>query len=97
MTLPQRNTALERPTNFYYLMCKLDRAQYPSVSAVFLTFLISNEIFALALLPESLLLTVINLPINFQYILSLFIGLKRVSRKFLNILYDPKSPIQKSN
>ncbi|QFS34262.1 glycosyltransferase family 2 protein [Limosilactobacillus vaginalis] len=28
MTLPQRNTALERPTNFYYLMCKLDRAQY---------------------------------------------------------------------
>ncbi|WP_206705619.1 hypothetical protein, partial [Limosilactobacillus portuensis] len=28
MTLPQRNTALARPTNFYYLMCKLDRAQY---------------------------------------------------------------------
>ncbi len=29
MTLPQRNTVLARPTNFYYLMCKLDRAQYP--------------------------------------------------------------------
>ena len=28
MTLPQRNTALARPTSFYYLMCKLDRAQY---------------------------------------------------------------------
>ena len=29
MTLPQRNTVLARSTNFYYLMCKLDRAQYP--------------------------------------------------------------------
>ncbi len=28
MTLPQRNTVLAKPTNFYYLMCKLDRAQY---------------------------------------------------------------------
>ena len=34
MTLPQRNTALERPTNFYYLMCKLDRAQYPDTTEV---------------------------------------------------------------
>ena len=28
MTLPQQNTALARPTSFYYLMCQLDRVQY---------------------------------------------------------------------
>ncbi|MCP9334356.1 hypothetical protein, partial [Lentilactobacillus hilgardii] len=28
MTLPQQNIALARPTNFYYLKCKFDRAQY---------------------------------------------------------------------
>lgn len=39
MTLPQRNTALARPTNFYYLMCKLDRAQYQPVFDYSLTAL----------------------------------------------------------
>ncbi|WP_263854574.1 alpha-hydroxy-acid oxidizing protein [Lentilactobacillus parafarraginis] len=29
MTLPQQNTASARPTSFYYLMCQLDRVQYP--------------------------------------------------------------------
>lgn len=38
MTLLQRNTVLARPTNFYYLMCKLDRAQYPVQHGV-LTFI----------------------------------------------------------
>ncbi|WP_260239381.1 hypothetical protein, partial [Limosilactobacillus fermentum] len=32
MTLPQQNTASARPTSFYYLMCQLDRAQYPELS-----------------------------------------------------------------
>lgn len=39
MTLPQRNTALERPTNFYYLMCKLDRAQYRLAKEILLFYL----------------------------------------------------------
>ncbi|MCG0715716.1 IS30 family transposase [Lactiplantibacillus plantarum] len=39
MTLPQQNTVLARPTNFYYLMCKLDRAQYRHSKAVLLTLI----------------------------------------------------------
>ena len=35
MTLPQQNTALARPTSFYYLMCQLDRVQYQNSLAFF--------------------------------------------------------------
>lgn len=35
MTLPQQNTASARPTSFYYLMCQLDRVQYPRLQHAF--------------------------------------------------------------
>ena len=45
MTLPQRNTALARPTSFYYLMCQLDRVQYQPffVSIVVISMVFVNS------------------------------------------------------
>lgn len=36
MTLPQQNTASARSTSFYYLMCQLDRVQYPAMTQALL-------------------------------------------------------------
>ncbi|MDC6078322.1 aminotransferase class I/II-fold pyridoxal phosphate-dependent enzyme, partial [Limosilactobacillus fermentum] len=39
---PQQNTASARPTSFYYLMCQLDRVQYPPVYNIFFNSIINS-------------------------------------------------------
>ncbi|WP_323075269.1 hypothetical protein, partial [Limosilactobacillus reuteri] len=36
MTLLQQNFVTAKPINFYYLVCKLDRVQYPPIGNTFL-------------------------------------------------------------
>ena len=36
MTLLQQNFVTAKPINFYYLVCKLDRVQYPRIAGGFL-------------------------------------------------------------
>ncbi|WP_260248225.1 hypothetical protein, partial [Limosilactobacillus fermentum] len=45
MTLPQQNIASARPTSFYYLMCQLDRVQYPSATWTKLSYDLSVKSF----------------------------------------------------
>ena len=50
MTLLQRNFVTAKPINFYYLVCKLDRVQYPL--ALLRAKLIKKRMVALRLIPS---------------------------------------------